>query len=31
MGSDGSTFSNQNVEHVNQRPNGRVQEFFHWH
>jgi len=30
-GSDGSTFSSQNVEHFNQRPNGTVQEFFHCH
>ena len=29
--SDGSTFSNQNVDHFNQRPNGTVQEFFHCH
>jgi hypothetical protein len=30
-GSDGSTFSNQNVEHFNQRPDGTVHEFFHCH
>jgi hypothetical protein len=30
-GSDGSTFSNQNVEHFNQRPDGTVNEFFHCH
>ena len=28
-GSDGSTFSNQNVQHFNQRPDGTVHEFFH--
>lgn len=30
-GSDGSTFSNHNVEHFNQRPDGTVHEFFHCH
>ena len=30
-GSDGSTFSNQNVEHFDQRPDGSVHEFFHCH
>ena len=30
-GSDGSTFSNQNVEHFNQRPDGTAHEFFHCH
>jgi hypothetical protein len=30
-GSDGSTFSNQNVEHFNVIPDGTVNEFFHCH
>jgi hypothetical protein len=30
-GSDGSTFSNQNVDHFNQRPDGTVHELFHCH
>ena len=30
-GSDGSTFSSQNVDHFNQRPDGTVNEFFHCH
>jgi len=30
-GSDGSTFSNHNVDHFNVRPNGTVHEFFHCH
>ena len=30
-GSDGSTFSNHNVEHSNQRPDGTVHEFFRCH
>jgi hypothetical protein len=30
-GSDGSTFSNHNVEHFNQRPDGTVHEFFRCH
>ena len=30
-GSDGSTFSNQSVNHFNQRPDGTVHEFFHCH
>lgn len=30
-GSDGSTFSNSNVEHFNVRPDGTVQEFFRCH
>jgi hypothetical protein len=30
-GSDGSTFSNSNVEHFNQRPDGSVNEFFRCH
>jgi hypothetical protein len=30
-GSDGSTFSNHNVEHFNARPDGTVNEFFHCH
>ena len=29
--SDGSTFSNHNVDHFNQRPDGTVHEFFHCH
>lgn len=28
-GSDGSTFSSQNVQHFNHRPDGTVHEFFH--
>jgi hypothetical protein len=31
VGSDGSTFSNNNVEHFNARPDGSVNEFFHCH
>jgi hypothetical protein len=30
-GSDGSTFTNQNVEHFNVTPDGTVHEFFHCH
>ena len=30
-GSDGSSFTNQAVEHFNERPNGTAQEFFHCH
>ena len=30
-GSDGSTFSNSNVDHFNVRPDGTVNEFFHCH
>ena len=30
-GSDGSTFSLQNIEHFNVRPDGTVNEFFHFH
>lgn len=30
-GSDGSTFSNSNVEHFNVRPDGSANEFFHCH
>lgn len=30
-GSDGSTFSNQSVEHFNTRPDGTANEFFHCH
>jgi len=31
VGSDGSTFTNQNVEHFNVRPDGSVNEFFKCH
>jgi hypothetical protein len=31
MGSDGSSVSNHNVEHLNVRPDGSVNEFFHCH
>jgi hypothetical protein len=30
-GSDGSTFSNHNIDHFNVRPDGTVNEFFHCH
>jgi len=30
-GSDGSTFSNHNVDHFNVRPDGSANEFFHCH
>lgn len=30
-GSDGSTFTNSNVDHFNTRPDGSVNEFFHCH
>ena len=30
-GSDGSTFSNHNVDHFNERPDGSVNAFFHCH
>jgi hypothetical protein len=30
-GSDGSTFSNHQVQHFNQRPDGTVHAFFHCH
>jgi hypothetical protein len=30
-GSDGSTFSNQNIDHFNVIPDGTVNEFFHCH
>jgi hypothetical protein len=31
VGSDGSTFTNHNVDHFNVRPDGSVNEFFHCH